>query len=407
MPDLLRLSVQNYKSLRAVSVPLAAVNVLVGPNASGKSNLLDVIQFLGDSVRQDLEPALRSRGGFSRVLYRGRAPKGGRVSPTIRVSVAATVTKHSSRTAPDEYDLTVWQGKSGTEREVPLLARWESFKFKRVPGRGRRITVRGSRVEIIDEKPAPEQQQLQLRQDSLALATLPRLPAARGGQEVSRVAQLFSTFRVFNVDVEAARRPSEIPMEEEPNGLREDASNLAYFLQRFSREHPERFRELETDARDIVPGLSHILFKPVGGPTTAVALQLEERGLRSGTSLAEASFGTIRCLALLALLYDPAPARLTSIEEFDHGLHPYAFDLLVDRLRQASARTQFLIATHSPALVNRLNANELIVCERDSSGASRIPAVDPQVVEKIEDEAEGNLGLGEIWFTGTLGGVPH
>ena len=109
-----------------------------------------------------------------------------------------------------------------------------------------------------------------------------------------------------------------------------------------------------------------------------MAVLLAEAGLSEPTPLAYASFGTIRLLAVLALLHDPNPPLLTCVEELDHGLHPYAFDRIVERMRIASRRTQFLIATHSPALVNRLDPSELIVCERDDAGAYRIPAIDAE-----------------------------
>ena len=69
-PYLLRLKVGNFRSLRAVEVRLAPLNILVGPNGAGKSNLLDVIAFLGDATRDDLAPALDERGGFDRVIFR-------------------------------------------------------------------------------------------------------------------------------------------------------------------------------------------------------------------------------------------------------------------------------------------------------------------------------------------------
>jgi predicted ATPase len=155
----------------------------------------------------------------------------------------------------------------------------------------------------------------------------------------------------------------------------------------------------------MVPGLNSIEFVISGVSAPIVTLMLVERGLDGPTDLSEASFGTIRILALLALLYDPDPPLLTCIEEIDHGLHPYLFDRLVERLREASARTQLLVATHSPSLVNRLQPHELIVCERGSQGESRIPAVDPERVAAKQEAAE-SLRLGELWFSGALGGVP-
>jgi predicted ATPase len=250
---------------------------------------------------------------------------------------------------------------------------------------------------------------LALRRDSLALATLPRLAPEEGGGEVAKVADLFSTFRVFDVNVGAARQPSSITLDQlDTVALAADASNLSAFLFWLSIESPEGFNDLREDARAIIPGLSDISFRNVGGPGDGVVVELDEGPLKDTTRLSEASFGSVRALALLAMLYDPDPPLLTCVEELDHGLHPYVFDRIIDRLREASARTQFLIVTHSPALVTRLNSDELIVCERDPvTGEALIPAIEAEDVRELEKATNGVLGLGELWFSGTLGGVPE
>jgi predicted ATPase len=372
----------------------------VGPNEAGKSNFLDVIQFLGDSVRDDLEPALNRRGGYDRVRFRGeQQPSSG---PVV-IEVKAAVTTNSSPSAPDEYRLAFWMQRFAS-RQSSYLMRDEQFTFKRTRGRGRRITIRGNKAEFIDTASQGQQSksELPLRRDSLGLSTLRRLPAEEGGAEVTRVAELFSTFRVLDVNVAAARKPSR--MTNDP--LASDGSNLASFLIRL-RNDEDRFEDLENDARHMIPGLRKIEFERIGGSSEAVAVKLVESGLRDPTDLADASYGTIRVLVLLAALYDPSPPLLTCIEEVDHGLHPYIFDRLVERLREASSRTQFLIATHSPALVNRLGPEELIVCERGRDGASRIPAIATDLINQKAELFDGRLGLGEIWFSGTLGGVPR
>jgi len=189
--------------------------------------------------------------------------------------------------------------------------------------------------------------------------------------------------------------------------LSNDASNLTAYLRHLLLHDPDLFDQLQRDARSFLPGLERLEFAPVGGASSGHVLQLVEKGLHGPTELHEASPGSIRALALLALLYDPRPPKLTCIEEIDHGLHPYLFDRLVELLRKASRRTQLLIATHSPALVNRLGSNELIVCERRDDGSSAIPSVDPRKVRTMEEELAGELGLGELWFSGALGGVPE
>lgn len=393
MRYLQRLSAQNFLSLRQVDVPLSDLNVLVGPNGAGKSNFLSVIEFLGETARLDLLPAIANRGGFDAVRFRGEPVGDGRV----RLGVVSTVTRHSGENSPEEYELSFWQGPKGPGGRA-VLGRQESFKFKRTARQGRRITVRGAKAEIVDGKAPPRTQPLGAA--SAGLSTLRRLGEEQGAPQVEELALLFETFRVFDVNVAAARRPSLV----DDVFLRPDGSNVAAFLWFLSRDRPDVFAALEEDLGYVVPGLTKLAFKEVGGSGDAVAVEVEERSLRGTTPLAAASFGTIRALALLAMLHDPEPPRLTCVEEIDHGLHPHALDRIVLRLRDAKPRTQLLVATHSPALVNRLDPSELLVCERDpETGATRLPAVDAETVADMA--AAGDLHLGELWFSGALGGA--
>jgi predicted ATPase len=284
-----------------------------------------------------------------------------------------------------------------------VLSRAERFTFKRTKAAGRRITIKGANLEILDPGKKAQRSPKLLRSDSLGLSTLPRLAPHRGGKEVSQLAGLFSSFRVLDINVDKARQPSATA---DATPLRSDASNLAGFLLYLSRD-PERFELLQEDVRAFVPGVKAIHLRPIGGASEAVVIELAETALPGRTPLAEASYGTVRALALLAMLHDPNPPLLTCVEEIDHGLHPYVFDRLVERLRDASKRTQFLIATHSPAFVNRLSAEELIVCERDpETGASRIPAIPKKTVARMLKEVGDSMRLGELWFSDSLGGVP-
>jgi predicted ATPase len=402
MPALVELAAKNFRSLEDVTVGLGDFNVLVGPNGSGKSNLLDLIRFIGDSVRTDLGPALDMRGGFDEVCFRGaESPR------EIDIKVTTNVTSFSSPSALDVYELKfqlhTLRGRQAASQQY--LVRWESFMFKRTKSRGRRITIDGARVDVADQQSGGKEKKASsklLRSDSLGLATLPRLSDEAGGTQIREIAELFSSFRVFDIDVAAARRAAPVT---EHTQLASDAGNLAAFLLRL-HDDDEQFHRLLDDARAFVPGLKQLHFVAVGGSEEAVAIELEEEQLPGRTKLADASFGTIRALALLAFLYDPEPPKLTCVEEIDHGLHPYVFDRLADRLREASQRTQLIVATHSPALVNRLHPRELIVCERDqNTGGSLIPAITTEEAEGVAAAAE-ELRLGELWFSGTLGGVP-
>ncbi|WP_327190857.1 AAA family ATPase [Streptomyces xinghaiensis] len=398
---LLELHVENFRSLRDVTIPLGPLTVLVGANGVGKSNVLKVFELLADIIGTDLEPALEARGGFDEVAFWG----GPKPPSTLRIRLRGTWTTHSSSNAPDEYDLTVRRFSAPSNRDHGRyrLTRSEKFQFKRTKGRGRRITVSGERATVVDTRPSTkleDSSEFGIQRLSSGLSTLPRLASTEGGSEVAMVADRLSSFRVFDVNVDAARQPSRL--DRRYGDLSSSADNLAVFLS-FLSEDSALWERLLDDARSVLPQLEDIQFVAVGGRAAQVAVQLVERGLRRPTPLADASYGTVRLLGLLALLYDPAPPALTCIEEIDHGLHPQALNLIVDRLREASALTQFIVATHSPALTDRLLPEEIVICERDDEGASLIPAIGTDDVRAIVEES-GDLPLGELWFSGVLGG---
>ncbi|MER7165306.1 AAA family ATPase [Micromonospora sp. NPDC000207] len=389
---LLAIEVENFRSLRRISLPLRPLNVLVGPNGAGKSNVLDVFRFLADVIGTDLQPALDLRGGFEEVAFWG----GERPPTHLQIKLTATWTTHSSRSAADEYLLRVSRLRRG-------LARKESFQFKRTQGRGRRITISGQKVHVKDTGRDGGEREIGINALSSGLSTLPRLSDDRGGVEVSTVAQRLASFRVFDVRVDSARLPSRFPRAARSEVLDDGAANLAGFLLALRSQDDDAWQRLVEDAMEVLPQLTGIDFDYPSGAGREVVVVLQERGLRRSTQLADASYGTIRLLGLLALLYDPHPPALTCVEEIDHGLHPQALELLVERLREASERTQFLIATHSPALADRLNPEELVVCERRDDGSSAIPAISAGRIDDIVTASEG-LPLGDLWFSGALGG---
>jgi len=397
-PALRKVELQNIFSFRSADLRLSSLNVLVGANGAGKSNLLKVISFIGETARSDLLPAIESFGGLDRMLFSGE-----RKSSVIRVRFELTITKYSSLTAPDVYELSFYRGR-GSARQT-LIRRNETLLFKRYAGRGRRITVSGGRFYIQDEgsKADVTKRSVPIGSASAGLATIRRLGEIYGADQVNELATLFESFRVFEIDATQATLPSG---RTRTSLLQPNAANLAAYLYSLQLHRPDLIEAIGDDLAAIAPSVKGLRVRSFGaGSEDGFVVEIFEWGLSDPTPLSAASFGTVRALALFAMLHDPTPPRLTCIEEIDHGLHPHALDRVVDRLRSAAQRTQIIAVTHSPALVNRLNPEELIVFERDAqTGETVIPNINPSDVEAAGKEA--GLGLGEMWFSGVLGGVP-
>lgn len=391
-----RLQVENFRSLQKITLPLRDLNVLVGPNGAGKTNVLRVFDFLARIITTDLQPALNGIGGYSGVVFRG----GERPPTSIKINLTATWTAHSRLDTPDEYELRLTRRARAEERTT--LERAEAFSFNRLRGH-RRITISGERARVVDSTNGGigHEQVIGIQRLSSGLSTLPRLVDEAGANEVATIAGRLASFRVFDVAVNKARSASRIPDHDAP--LDSDANNLAAFLLAMARNYPLAWERLVEDAKTVLPNLQDIDFIFPSGAAHEVVVALKESGLRRPTQLAEASYGTIRLLGILALLYDPEPPALTCIEEIDHGLHPQALELLVERLREASERTQLIIATHSPTLADRLTPDEMIICERRLDGSSAIPSISSSQIRGIVAASEGQP-LGELWFSGALGG---
>jgi predicted ATPase len=114
------------------------------------------------------------------------------------------------------------------------------------------------------------------------------------------------------------------------------------------------------------------------------------------------SDGTLRYLALVAILLDPGQARLVVIEEPELGLHPDILPILRDLLVEASSRFQLIVTTHSTQLVDAMTdyPDAILVCEKPEA-TTEITRLDPDEIEQWRQFGS----LGTLWMSGRLGGT--
>ncbi|MFJ2510827.1 AAA family ATPase [Streptomyces griseoviridis] len=402
---ILGLTVRNFRTLTDVKLPLGPLTVLSGPNAAGKSNVLQSLEFLGDVADSGIGPALDKRGGFDVLAFRG----GRNPVSRITVGVEGIWSDHASEEAPDRYELSVSRPRRPEgSRERYTTYRRERFVQHPTPGAETSVELT-SDTATVDSDLAGDHGEGTGSVGRMASAlhqgpgsVLPdTAPSARA---LTSLKAHLSGIRVFEPDVRRAREPYGIS--ESGRHLESDAANLADFLRGLKEmEDGEPWEMLLDDVRTVVPQIRDIhLVTPPDFVSYRTAVELEEEGLRGRTRLTEASWGTVRILCMLAILHDPEPPLLTCIEEIDHGIHPHALELMAERLREASERSQYLVTTHSPVFVNKLSVDEWVPCGRRVDGASVIPDRMPDHVREVVEESEQEP-LGDLWYSGSVGGA--
>ena len=370
-PRIARIELTGYRPFSALSAQLRDLTVIIGANASGKSSLFDFLRFLNFAASNPLPPEIDPRSAGKR-LFHANGPD--------RIQLALVVDQAGTETLRYEVEL---HGPVGAPHVVnerlattePLFAdEQEPFAFLEFhSGRG---VVRDP-IERTLARPG-----WRVRPDELALrrALDPTLVT------LSRFQTFVTAWRFyagFDVSTGAAmRRPA--PSEPAPM-LAEDGANLSAVLFSLVSEHPDAWGELETVLRSAIPGFRSLAVKPRGGPGTVMGVWRED-GLKDELTLADLSDGTLRLLCWATLCLSPTIPPLICIDEPEMGLHPRVLPALAGVLRLASARSQILVATHSPYFLSQFALEEIAVMKKEDGGAVfRRPASSAALRQEIEE----------------------
>lgn len=215
-------------------------------------------------------------------------------------------------------------------------------------------------------------------------------------------------FRIFAFDAEKLSAP----VDTNPNPeLGSDGSNLAAVLDALRDSHPEKFEELNKEFHRCLPEFDRILFRtPERGKKAFMVRSTIGQYVFNAHDLSQ---GVLFTLAFLTLAYLPKPPSIVCFEEPDRGIHPR---LLVD-IRDAMYRLAFpenygetrepvqvIATTHSPYLLDlyKEHPEQIVIAHKNEHGTQfELLSDKPHLSEILE-----GASLGEVWYSGVLGGVP-
>jgi len=385
-----QLRVQNYLSLREVTLDLGLRNVLVGPNMAGKSNIVDALRFLTHMASSGLMVAVNARGGFSEILWKGTEE--GQISFFVKGEVRFDENENP-RTYEYEISL-VGSAKTGTGT---FSIEKETLKFCDKGGEYIIAEFRNGQGKGLHKDGSVAFEAREPSNKSFLEYSIP-------GWEGMFIKNSISLWRFYRLIPFAMRNPNIVS---EQFFLTEHGDNLSAWLLTLQTSHREEYRRLEQAIQDVLPDIREVLTPPTQMGTTYLTMQ--ETHLKRPISLWRMSDGALQFIALLSLIFAPSElgAPLFCVEEPENHLHPRMLESLVELLQQrqqefGSEAAQVVVTTHSPHLVDMVTLEDLVVVEKEK-GATRCvrPGSKKHLRGLLERE---ELGLGDLWYSGALGG---
>nr|MDO8099982.1 AAA family ATPase [Candidatus Njordarchaeota archaeon] len=351
---------KNFKSLKDVDVSLRKFNVIIGPNASGKSNFLDSLIFLSQTTNRSIDEALNQRGGYYRVVFGGQEAE-------IQFSVEFTLEKqaHNYRLAFTRQNIT-------SEALLPSVMQ---------PG------VDSSHIEV----PMEDGRYIGLERKWPASALFlhgHRLP-------LRRFREYLSSWRLYSFSTSAMRPPVQARRDFD---LSFNGANLAQVLLSMRTERLKLFSQVENILKQGIPEIEELLAPLDEAGQTHLGVRV--KGFEDYQfDHYQLSDGTLRLLAYIVAVTSVEP-KLVCFEEPENFVHPRLLELLVEILKKSDK--QVILSTHSPYLLDYVEPEDVIIFEKKEKATMVKRIKNMELIKKHLAE----IGLGELWYSGEVGGVP-
>lgn len=369
-----RLSISGFKSIQDLNdFELRNLNVIIGANGAGKSNFIQVFRMLQAMSKHNLSKFILERGGADNFLFNG--PK---VTTEINIQFEFESPSHSGGTNFYRFQLTP------TFDETFLIS--ESRKYQ---GKGLTTVWRSY------GGPSDESRLDDLRNEKSANGKYPGV-----GYYVYQSISQWMVYHFHDTSSSAPMRRSEII--EANQRLSSDASNIAPFLLKLKNENDTSYEEILDAVRLVIPFFDQFRLDVMRfGEAEKVRLSWQQKGSDFPMQPYHLSDGSMRFICLATALLQPTPPSTIIIDEPELGLHPAAINILAELIQAASMRTQVIVATQSPALIDQFAIEDVVIVNR-KEGASTFNRLKQENFSSWLEE----YSVGELWTKNVITGGP-
>lgn len=363
-----RLTIKGFKSIRSLEdFELRNLNVLIGGNGTGKSNLVDFFRLLRAMMELPLPHLQNSSlttyfadgGGIDDFLFNG---------PKVTKYIEAML-----RFGPNGYRFKLVRTTDETFTINDEARYWEKSGWWEM-GAGHAIP------RLLRERTEP---------------------GVHGGPNVaSYVYDAIASWKIYHFhdtsNIAPMRRSESV---EDCGYLRFDAANIAPFLLELKRNETKAYERIVESVQLVTPFFQDFILTP--NRQDKVRLRWRQKGSDYPLKPYHLSDGTIRFICLATALLQPDPPSTMIIDEPELGLHPYAIEILAELIQAASQKTQLIVSTQSPALVDCFAPEDVVVVTR-KKGASRFERLDAKDLSAWLTD----YSLGELWRKNVIAGGP-
>lgn len=369
MAILRRVTLKGFKSIKSTDLELRPLNILIGANGAGKSNLISFFKMLNEMMAGRLQQYIGIAGRAQALLHFG--PK---VTPQMEAKLEFEVDN-----GVDTYAMRLFHAAGDT-----LVFADESLSFLQTGYKNPKLVSLGSGHE-----------------------------ETRIGQEVDKgeptakvLRHLLNNCRVYHFhDTSPTARVRQYCYIGDNRWLMPDAGNLAALLLRLRQENGGSvYQRIITTIRLIAPFFDDFELEPAGPNKKDIILNWRDKGSDQVFGPHQLSDGTLRAVCLVTLLMQPENelSDLIIVDEPELGLHPYALNVIAALFKKASHHTQVLISTQSSSFLDNFNLEDVVMVNREGK-ESQLTRPDAAKLEAWLNE----YSLGEVWEKNVIGAGPH
>lgn len=369
MANLRRVMLRGFKSIKVTDLELRPLNVLIGANGAGKSNLISFFKMLNEMMAGRLQQYIGTSGRAQSLLHFG--PK---VTPQIEAHLEFDVDN-----AVDTYAMRLFHAAGDT-----LVFADESLTLHTAGHMMAKSVSLGAGHE-----------ETRIGHD-----------ADQGGRTSKFFRNLLNNCRVYHFhDTSPTARVRQFCYIGDNRWLMPDAGNLAAFLLRLRNENGGTvYQRIVGTIQLIAPFFDDFVLEPEGPNKKDILLNWRDQGSDQLFGPHQLSDGTLRAICLVSLLMQPESELpdVIIVDEPELGLHPYALNVIASLFKKASHHSQVLISTQSTSLLDNFEPEDVVVVHRDGR-ESRFERPDAQKLQSWLEE----YSLGEVWEKNVIGGGPH